>query len=94
MNKEFKGTKVMKAVYNFSTGKTAWIDIVDENKTNIAQVNGAHYGVPNRVMGRNAKLFTAAPKLLDACIKAEKHHQGGHSEIGIQLREAINKALN
>lgn len=42
----------------------------------------------------SAKLIAAAPKLLKACIKAEKHHQGGHSETGHLLRKAIYKALN
>lgn len=40
----------------------------------------------------NAKLVVAAPILLEACIKALEHHQGGHSEIGFILREAIKKA--
>lgn len=40
----------------------------------------------------NAKLISAAPKLLEACIAAEKHHQGAHSEIGYMLRKAIEKA--
>lgn len=31
-------------------------------------------------------------ELLDACIKAEKHHQGGHSEIGALLRTVITNA--
>ena len=34
----------------------------------------------------------SAPELLEACIEALKHHQGGHSEIGFKLREAIKKA--
>ena len=40
----------------------------------------------------NAKLIAASPELLNACIEALKHHQGGHSEIGHILREAIKKA--
>lgn len=40
----------------------------------------------------NAKLIVAAPELLEACIAALEHHQGGHSEIGFKLREAIKKA--
>lgn len=40
----------------------------------------------------NAKLITAAPVLLEACIEALRYHQGGHSEIGFKLREAIKKA--
>jgi len=40
----------------------------------------------------NAKLMAAAPELLEACIEALKHHQGGHSEIGFKLKEAIKKA--
>lgn len=40
----------------------------------------------------NAKLIKAAPDLLKACVEAEKYHQGGHSEIGFLLREAIKKA--
>lgn len=40
-----------------------------------------------------AKLFAAAPALLNACIEAEKHHQGLHSEIGNHLRQVIRKAL-
>jgi hypothetical protein len=43
--------------------------------------------------GNNAKLIAAAPELLEACINALKHHQGGHSDIGYELRSAINKAL-
>lgn len=34
----------------------------------------------------------AAPELLEACKEALKHHQGGHSEIGHMLRNAIKKA--
>ena len=41
----------------------------------------------------NAKLIAAAPDLLEACIEAEKHHKGGHSDIGWKLRKAIEKAL-
>lgn len=40
----------------------------------------------------NAKLIAAAPDLLEACIEALKHHQGGHSYIGYKLRKAIKKA--
>jgi hypothetical protein len=41
----------------------------------------------------NATLIAAAKDLLEACISAERHHQGEHSEIGHKLRAAINKAL-
>jgi len=39
--------------------------------------------------------FAIVPKekyeqLLNACIEAKKYHQGGHSEIGFQLSEAIS----
>jgi len=42
---------------------------------------------------KDIALIAAAPDLLEACIKAEKHHQGYHSEIGSILREAIKKAI-
>lgn len=42
----------------------------------------------------NAMLLAASKNLLEACIEAEKHHQGGHSDVGIMLRSAIDKALN
>lgn len=38
------------------------------------------------------KIEEATQLLLNACIEAEKHHQGLHSEIGFILREAIKKA--
>lgn len=28
--------------------------------------------------------------LLNACIEAKRHHQGGHSEIGLRLTQAIS----
>ena len=40
----------------------------------------------------NGKLIAAAPNLLAACQAALRHHQGGHSEIGDILKEAIKKA--
>jgi hypothetical protein len=40
----------------------------------------------------NAQLIATAPKLLEVLIEASKHHQGGHSEIGLKIREVINKA--
>ena len=40
----------------------------------------------------NAKLIAAAPEMLESLIEAEKHHRGGHSEIGILIREAIKNA--
>ena len=43
---------------------------------------------------KDVHLISAAPDLLNACIEAEKHHQGLHSQIGDILRNAINKALN
>ena len=36
-------------------------------------------------------LVISAPDLLKACIEAEKHHQGLHSEIGCLLRDVILK---
>jgi ureidoglycolate hydrolase len=36
-----------------------------------------------------AKLIEQAPKMLAVLIKVEKHHQGGHSSIGHELREVI-----
>jgi hypothetical protein len=47
----------------------------------------------NHEVKANAKLIAAAPDLLNACIEAETHHQGGHSELGDLLRNAIRKAL-
>lgn len=41
----------------------------------------------------NGMLIAASKDLLEACLEAEKHHQGGHSEIGRKLRAAISKAL-
>jgi plasmid stability protein len=48
----------------------------------------------NRTVKANAKLIAAAPDLLKACIEAEKHHKGYHSEVGDLLRAAIKKAIS
>ncbi len=49
-------------------------------------------GLTDEELKANCKLITASPILLQACIEAEKHHQGAHSEIGAILREAIEMA--
>lgn len=46
-------------------------------------------GLSEKEVEAHAKLIEIAPLLLDACIQAEKHHQGKHSEIGYLLREVI-----
>lgn len=46
----------------------------------------------DRIIFKNQNLSSAAPDLLAACVEALRHHQGGHSEIGAQLKKAINKA--
>lgn len=40
----------------------------------------------------NAKLIAAAPEMLKVLEACQKHHQGGHSEIGAKIREVILKA--
>lgn len=40
----------------------------------------------------NAQAISALPELLAACQAALPHHQGGHSAVGMLLREAIAKA--
>jgi hypothetical protein len=95
--KKFKGTEeewVQGATF-FSEEEEQpvyWIDIrVGDNK--IASVKGIHYDIPNEECIANAKLILAAKDLLKACLKALPHHQGGHSEVGLALKQAINKAL-
>jgi len=62
----------------------------------IADIRGRGWlqKLPNgaEVQDANGKLIAAAPELLKACIEALKHHQGGHSEIGYMLHQAIKKA--
>jgi hypothetical protein len=95
--KQFKGTKkewVQGATF-FSEEEEQpvyWVDI-RAGGYKLAQINGTHYGIPNDECVANAKLMLAAPYLLDACLKALPHHQGGHSEVGLALKQAINKAL-
>ena len=52
----------------------------------------AGYKYSQRTEKEFAYLMPAAPALLAACIEAEKHHQGGHSDIGFILRDAIRRA--
>jgi len=81
--KEFKGTKGEWLIERSGLTEMGYdIDTCD-NSTLIARVGTK----------ADATLIASAPDLLRACIEAEKHHQGGHSEIGHLLREAIKKAL-
>ena len=40
----------------------------------------------------DARALAAVPKLIEACLAAEPHHQGGHSKVGALLREALKLA--
>jgi len=75
----------MKGTINNCFAAQVW----DSNGFSLATIS-SRYGEEEATA--NAKLIAAAPELLEACIEAEKHHQGLHSEIGGILRSAIEKA--
>lgn len=91
---EFKGTKkewIADDVYSEKVNGviTHNCDVINEFGDYVFSAMGEN----KETVHANGKLGAAAPELLKACINAEKHHQGHHSEIGIELRKAIEKAL-
>ena len=95
-----KHTKNLKLDYKLFDleGRVSWINIESRGKL-IAEVKGQHYGVNNNVCDANAKLFAAAPELLEALIEVKKaiedmgFQQGNlFKESYYKAKKAINKA--
>ena len=64
---EFKGTKgecTQSRVVD--EPHISWITIKNEDNNMVAEFKGLHCGITNEQMNANAKLFIAAPELLEA----------------------------
>ena len=94
---EFKGTKGECTQSRIvDEPHISWITVKSEDGNMIAEFKGLHCGISNEQMNANAKLFIAAPELLEALqlIKDAVYDVSMPSEVMHEVEQAINKALN
>jgi len=97
---EFKGTKGECTQYTIvNEPHISWIVVKSENGDTVADFKGVHCGIPNEQMNANAKLFIAAPELLEALKNIVNQIENEHvseymDEFSSQAKQVINKALN
>lgn len=88
---EFKGTKGKWHIDQEESHRmknSVWCNVISTSSViGLADVYG-----DDEESKANAQLIASAPLLLEVLIEVSKHHQGGHSEIGFKIREAIEKA--
>lgn len=106
MTNEFKGTKgkfIINKSSNFSNRDNVMIgerkifvienhSAPDEEAEANAHLIAEAFNVVNSTGYSPNQLAEQNKELLEACKRAEKHHQGLHSEIGSILRNAIANA--
>ena len=91
-----KHTKNLKLDYKLFDleERVSWINIESRGKL-IAEVKGQHYGVNNNVCDANAKLFAAAPELLEnliICVDSIEENGMGDMSAVRRAKEVIKKA--
>jgi len=93
---EFKGTKGECTQSRIvDEPHISWITVKSEDGNMVAEFKGLHCGIPNEQMNANAKLFIAAPELLEALkLSGWENNDALHSGYKKQIQQAINKALN